>query len=88
VWSSGATARGRHVLAAEVESDLAAGVRLLPERAMSTEGVTVVEGRFVNPPESPDHCPPGVAFVLFDRGDRASRIHLHLAPRLPRADDD
>jgi RNA polymerase sigma factor (sigma-70 family) len=88
VWSSGATARGRHVLAAEVEGDLAAGVHLVPERVMSAEGVTVVEGRFVNPPESREHCPPGAAFVLFDADDRASRIHLHLAPRLPRLDDE
>lgn len=84
VWSSGVSARGRHVLAAEVESDLAAGVLLHPERVMSSEGITIVEGRFANPPESPDHCPPGAAFVVFGRGDRASRLHLHLAPRLPR----
>jgi RNA polymerase sigma-70 factor (ECF subfamily) len=88
VWSSGATARGRHVLAAEVEGDLAAGVSVRPERVMSSDGVTVVEARFVNPPESPAHCPPGAAFVLFGRGERTSRIHLHLAPRLPRPDDD
>jgi RNA polymerase sigma-70 factor (ECF subfamily) len=88
-WSSGATARGRHHVAAEIESDIAAGVRLVAERALTTDGVTVVEGRFVNPPEDPTHCPPGIALVLFGGGrdDRASRVHLHLAPRAPRPDD-
>jgi RNA polymerase sigma factor (sigma-70 family) len=87
-WSNGRTLRGRGHLAAEIEGDLAAGVRLEPERVLASDGVAVVEGRFVNPPGSPDHCPPGIALVLFGRDERASRIHLHLAPRIPRADGD
>jgi RNA polymerase sigma-70 factor (ECF subfamily) len=53
---------------------------------MGSDGVAVVEGRFVNPQEHPDHCPPGIALVLFGRDERASRIHLHLAQRRPRPD--
>jgi RNA polymerase sigma-70 factor (ECF subfamily) len=87
-WSNGRTVRGREHLAAEIDGDLAAGVSLQPERVLIAEGVAVVEGRFVNPPESPDHCPPGIALVLFGRAERASRVHLHLAPRLPRADEE
>lgn len=74
-------------LVAEIEGDLAAGVRLYPERVVSNDGITIIEGRFVNPPESPNHCPPGIALVLLGDTDRASRIHLHLSPRLPRTDD-
>jgi RNA polymerase sigma-70 factor (ECF subfamily) len=87
-WSGGKLLRGREHLAAEVDGDLAAGVRIDLERVMTNEGITVVEGRFVNPPEAPDHCPPGVALVFFGNDDRTSAMRLHLAPRVPRPDDD
>jgi RNA polymerase sigma-70 factor (ECF subfamily) len=87
-WSGGKMARGREHLAAEIESDLAAGVRIDLERVMTNDGIAVVEGRFVNPPEAPDHCPPGVALVLFGNDDRTWAMRLHLAPRAPRPDDD
>jgi len=87
-WSGGRMARGREHLAAEIESDLAAGVRIDLDRVMTNDGIAVVEGRFVNPPEAPDHCPPGVALVMFGNGDRTSAVRLHLAPRVPRPDDD
>ena len=87
-WSGGRMARGREHLAAEIESDLAAGVRIDLERVMTNDGIAVVEGRFVNPPEAPDHCPPGVALVMFGDDDRTRAMRLHLAPRAPRADED
>jgi RNA polymerase sigma-70 factor (ECF subfamily) len=87
-WSNGKLARGREHLAAEIEGDLAAGVRIDLERVMTHDGIAVVEGRFVNPPESPDHCPPGVALVLLGRGERTTSIRLHLAERRPRPEDD
>ena len=87
-WSGGGIARGVRRLAAEIEDDLAAGVQLEPRRALSGTGVAVVEGRLVNPPEAPDHCPPGIALVLFGRPGPVSRVHLHLAPRPPRAGEE
>ena len=87
-WSNGMRARGRQHLAAEIEGDLEAGVRLVVERVMTSDGLVVVEGRFENPPEAPAHCPPGISLVLFERGDRAERIRLHLAPRAPRPADE
>jgi len=86
-WSSGKLARGRQHLAAEGDGDLAAGVRIDLERVMTNDTIAVVEGRFVNPPEAPDHCPPGVALVLFQDDDQTSALRLHLAPRVPRADE-
>jgi RNA polymerase sigma-70 factor (ECF subfamily) len=88
VWSSGKRARGREHLAAEIEGDLSIGVRLDPERVLSSDGIAIVEGRFLNPPESPDHCPPGIALVLFGAGDQAERAHLHLSSRPPRTEPD
>ena len=87
-WSGGRMVRGREHLAAEIESDLVAGVRIDLERVMTNDGIAVVEGRFVNPPEAPDHCPPGVALVMFGDDDRTWAMRLHLAPRAPRADED
>jgi RNA polymerase sigma-70 factor (ECF subfamily) len=55
---------------------------------MGADGVAVVEGRFTNPGHAPEHCPPGIALVVFGEADRASRIHLHLAQRPPRAGDE
>jgi RNA polymerase sigma factor (sigma-70 family) len=87
-WSGGKMARGREHLVAEIEGDLAVGVRIDLERVMTNDGIAVVEGRFVNPPEAPDHCPPGVALVMFGDDDRTSAMRLHLAPRAPRPDED
>jgi RNA polymerase sigma-70 factor (ECF subfamily) len=88
VRSHGTISRGREHLAVEIEEDLAAGVRLDPQRVIGGDGIAVLEGRFANPPESPHHCPPGIALVLFESGDRADRVHLHLSPRPPGADPD
>ena len=82
-WSNGKSARGRRSLAAEIEQDLESGVQLDPARVMTGDGITVVEGRLVNPPETPDLCPPGIAFVARGR-EKASHIRLHLSPRAPR----
>jgi len=87
-WSDGKLVRGRAHLAAEIEGDLAAGVRIDLHRVMTNDGIAVVEGRFVNPPESPEHCPPGIALVLFGDDERASALRLHLAPRPPRPEDE
>ncbi|MDG4597064.1 MAG: hypothetical protein P9F75_15490 [Candidatus Contendobacter sp.] len=32
--------------------------------------------------------PPGLALVLFHDGGRIVRLHLHLAPRPPRGEED
>ena len=87
-WSHGKLLHGREHLAAEIDGDLAVGVRLDVERVMSNRDISVIEGRFVNPPEAPDHCPPGIALVVFGKTERASAIRLHLAPRVPRADEE
>lgn len=87
VWS-GKAMRGRAHFAAEIDADLQARVRIHPQRVISSGHVTVVEGRFENPPEDPLHCPPGLAMVVFQRGDTAYRMHLHLAPRPPQREED
>jgi RNA polymerase sigma factor (sigma-70 family) len=88
VLSNGPTLNGRAHLAATVDEDVQARVVTRLRRSFSGGDVTVLEAQFLNPPEAPDHCPPGMALVFFRRGERVHRIHLHLAPRPPREGDD
>jgi RNA polymerase sigma-70 factor (ECF subfamily) len=85
--SNGTSVQGRKHLAAEIESDIAAGVWLDPKRVLAAPGLAIVEARFVNPPENPAHCPPGIALVIVEGTDRARAIRMHLSPRPPRADE-
>ncbi len=88
VRGAGKPVFGRSFIAREVIEDNEAGVLFEPQRILSAGDVSVIEGRFVNPPEDPFHCPPGVAFVVFRREGKATRLHIHLSPRLPGIDDD
>jgi RNA polymerase sigma factor (sigma-70 family) len=85
VTNGGPVLVGRGHLAAEVDEDLAAGVKLRPRRVIASGDLTVIEGVFENPPEDPLHCPPAIALVLFHQRGRTVRLHLHLAPRPPQA---
>ncbi|MGJ5181657.1 RNA polymerase sigma factor [Bradyrhizobium oligotrophicum] len=79
---------GRSFLTQEIRDDHEAGVLIEPQRIFGTGNISVIEGRFCNPPEDPFHCPPGVAFVVVRRSGQAKRLHIHLSPRSPRIDDD
>jgi RNA polymerase sigma-70 factor (ECF subfamily) len=79
---------GRSFLACIINTDTEAGVRLEPQRILSTGQVSVIEGKFLNPSEDPFHCPPGVALVIFQRGGKVQQLNIHLSPRPPRIDDD
>jgi len=88
-WSSGKRAVGRHHIATDIDTTIDSGVRLEPARVLTSDGVAFVEGRFVNPPEDPEHCPPGIAFVVYGSDDEnASGIRIHLAARPPRSSED
>lgn len=67
----------------EIERDFDAGVVMQPERVLASGDVSVLEGRFINPPHDPFHCPPGLALVMQHRAGRVSRLHLYLSPRPP-----
>ena len=78
----GVVLQGRGALEAMIAEDLGAGVRHSPTRVLASGGVTVVEAQFINPREDPNHCPPALAFVVFESDRRARRMHFHLAPRI------
>lgn len=86
-WSGKRITHGRQHLQAEIEGDFEVGVVLAPQRVLASAGVTIVEGLFRNPPEDPNHCPPGVALVHFHDDTQVARMQLHLSPRPPQAGD-
>jgi len=86
-WSGKRMTRGRHHLQKEVEGDFDDGVVLSPQRVLASGNVSVLEGLFRNPADKPDHCPPGIALVMFHEASQITRINLYLSPRPPRPEE-
>jgi len=86
-WSGKRTTHGRHHLQQEIESDFDDGVIMSPQRVLASGNVSILEGLFRNPADKPDHCPPGLALVMFHDGSQIKRINLHLSARPPRDAD-
>ena len=83
-WTSGNFVTGRYHLANEIVSDVSAGVTLRANRMFTADRIAVVEARFINPPEDPWHCPPGLAIVLIGEPHRITHMRLHFSARPPR----
>ncbi|MEW2294333.1 sigma-70 family RNA polymerase sigma factor [Streptomyces sp. NPDC006743] len=64
-----------------MDSDLAAGVRQRPRHVVAGRSLVVWEMDLVNPPDAPDHCPPGVAWIMNLEGGRISELSLYHAAR-------
>ncbi|WP_428957128.1 hypothetical protein [Streptomyces sp. cg35] len=70
-----------------MDSDLSAGVRQRPVHVIAGRSLVVWEMDLINPPDAPDHCPPGVAWIMtLDQG-RVKRLTLCHTPR-PRSGDE
>ncbi|GAA2154839.1 sigma-70 family RNA polymerase sigma factor [Kitasatospora kazusensis] len=82
--SAGERLGGIPVVLAGMETDLCAGVRQRPQNIVAGRSLMVWEMELVNPADDPDHCPPGVAWIMTLEHGRVQRLSLHHAPR-PRA---
>lgn len=51
-----------------------AGVRVLLDRVIASEQITVLEARLANPSDAPDHCPTTTTQVHFHPGGRTESI--------------
>ncbi len=78
---AGGCARGRDVLRASLEDDLLAGVQLHVTSVMASGGITVLQGRFVNPTEDPLRCPPATCQVHYRQSSETTRAQLWFADR-------
>lgn len=68
--------RGTDALAEIMESDLDAGVRQLPVEVLASQRLTIIEAKLLSPPWDPEHCPPGVVWVLVHKDQRVERVRL------------
>lgn len=72
---------GAGLLLAGMDSDLSAGVRQRPVHVVAGRSLVVWEMELISPADDPDHCPPGVAWIMSLAGGRFDRVSLHHAPR-------
>lgn len=85
--SAGQRLGGRELLVAGMEGDLSAGVRQRPVNVIAGRSLVVWEMNLVNPPDAPEHCPPGVAWIMTLEGGRINRVNLyHTLPPAPAAE--
>ncbi|WP_018532226.1 MULTISPECIES: sigma-70 family RNA polymerase sigma factor [unclassified Streptomyces] len=78
---------GTGLLLAGMDSDLSAGVRQRPVHVIAGRSLMVWEMDLISPPDAPDHCPPGVAWIMTLRQGRVDRLTLCHTPR-PRSGDE
>ncbi len=74
--------RGPREIAEGLREEIDAGVRFRVLDVVASSDLTVVEGRFENPADAPDHCPPVTTQLYVHEGDaiRTMRLHYALSP--------
>jgi RNA polymerase sigma-70 factor (ECF subfamily) len=87
VAASGLVVHGREQIRRMCEQDLDDGIGTRLVDVVSSATITVIESRFVDPPDDPGHCPPAVTQVFFHDGTDQVRhslgyFHPRPAPRL------
>jgi RNA polymerase sigma-70 factor (ECF subfamily) len=60
-----------------MDSDLMAGVRQRFRNAVASRDLIIWEMELLNPPDNPDHCPPGVAWLMRQRQGRITEVRLY-----------
>ncbi|MFC7025547.1 RNA polymerase sigma factor [Promicromonospora thailandica] len=80
-WASGLTTIGPSYMRQAMARDVADGVRHRLADVVAGHDLELWEIELVNPPEDPDHCPPGALWVLRLEGDQVHRTHLFHRPR-------
>ena len=87
VYPDGETLQGRRHLDKEIIGDLTAGTRTVLQRIIPSREITILETAFLNPPNDPNRCPPGMTAVLWHRDGETKRLRLYFAPRPPLSDE-
>jgi RNA polymerase sigma factor (sigma-70 family) len=76
VGPQGQRARGIDALVQIMDNDLEAGVRQRLTRVTAGHRVNILECDLINPAWDPEHCPPGVLWLLMMHDERIERIKL------------
>jgi RNA polymerase sigma-70 factor (ECF subfamily) len=74
---TGVVERGRDRIGDWLESDIELGVQVLLSEVIAADGITVVEGSFVNPVDLPGHCPAVTSHVYLHDGEGICAVRLH-----------
>jgi hypothetical protein len=77
VGPQGQRGRGPDLLVHIMDSDLGAGVRQRVGRVTAGSRVTILECDLVSPPWDPEHCPPGVLWLMRTGGGRIREVRLY-----------
>ena len=80
-WPRGHRSTGLSPIFDVMNLDYEDGVSYRLTSVVAGLGVTLWENEFVNPPEDPDHCPPGGTWLLREREGRVCEIRLLHAAR-------
>jgi RNA polymerase sigma-70 factor (ECF subfamily) len=67
---------GGALAVAGMTMDLEAGVRQRVFQVAASRDLAIWEAELISPPDRPDHCPPGVIWVLTRRGGLVQRLRL------------
>jgi RNA polymerase sigma-70 factor (ECF subfamily) len=82
IAASGRVVQGRDQIRSMCEQDLDHGIGSRLVGVVSSAAITVIESKFVSPPDDLQHCPPGVSQVLFHDGtDQVRRSLGYFHPR-------
>ncbi|CAN5753766.1 sigma-70 family RNA polymerase sigma factor [soil metagenome] len=76
VGPQGQHVKGWSFLVRAMEADLEAGVRQRLAQVTASRHITIMECELLSPPWDPEHCPAGVAWLLFLRDNRVERARL------------
>jgi RNA polymerase sigma factor (sigma-70 family) len=80
-WPSGRVTTGLEALFATMRLNYDAGITARLTGVVAGPGVTIWENAFVNPPEDPEHCPPGATWLLRERAGVVREVRLLYADR-------
>lgn len=76
VAGNGLIRGGREMLTYGMHKDLTEGVHQRFVQAVASRDVTIWTMDLISPPDDPEHCPPGVVWVMTRRAGRFARIRL------------
>jgi RNA polymerase sigma-70 factor (ECF subfamily) len=76
VAGNGVIRGGRELAMYGMDNDLTAGVRQRLVRAVASRDMTIWTMDLLSPPDDPEHCPPGVVWVMTRRQGRVAKLRL------------
>lgn len=76
IGPNGERAQGQDTLVRMMNSDLEAGVKQRLIQVTASRSITLLECELVNPARDPNHCPPGVLWLMALDDGRIGRIRL------------